>query len=679
MFRFPIIIFTLLLLVVLLIPTCTLADKIQFNDLYCFPRVSEPRFSPDGKRIVFEVSTTDLTKDKSVTHFWIINRDGSGLRQLTNGPADEWRPRWSPDGNYIAFISDREETDQIWLLPVDGGEAKKITSLSTGAGGVEWSPSGDKLIFVSRVFPDCLSDSCNQERTQRIESNPVQAKLYDHLLFRHYKSWDDGKINQLFIVDTSGSESMQLTTDRYDAPTSLLGSRTDYCVSNDGTEICYVMNTDSVPTLSTNNDVFIKPVTGGDPVRITDNKGQDFSPLYSPDDRFISYLSQARGGYESDQNELMLYDRKSRKHINLTGQFDRSAGQYFWGPRSKYIYFSAIEFGFNKVWRINISDQSVENILGDAVYQDLSISPDGKYLALLKSLSNQPYELYLYDIEKKNLKRLTYFTEDFINRVDMNLATEFWFPGTQDDSIHGFLTLPPDFDPQKKYPLVLLIHGGPQWCWLGDFNYYGWNTQLTAAQGYIVAQIDPHGSVGYGLKFKEYISGNWGKDDYTDSMLGIDWLIERHLYIDSTRMTALGRSYGGFMVNWICGHTDRFECMISIDGCFDQAHEYFTTDELWFPEWEFKGTPMSNPDEYRRASPSDYIENFKTPTMIIHSQKDYRVDVSEGLAMFSALRRMSVPSRILYYPDEGHSIQKIHNNRYSYQKQFEWLARWLKP
>jgi dipeptidyl aminopeptidase/acylaminoacyl peptidase len=671
-------IIALILAAILLAPLLTIAESIRFDDLYCFPRVSDPQFSPDGKRIVFEVSTTDLSTDKSATHLWIINSDGTGLMQLTNGPTDEWHPRWSPDGKHIAFISDREKTDQIWLLPIEGGDARKITSLSTGAGGAEWSASGKRLIFVSRVFPDCTTDSCNQVRAGKIESDPVKAKLYDHLMFRHYKSWDDGKINQLFIVDTSGRDITQLTTNRYDAPTSLLGGRTDYCLSNDGAELCYVMNTDSVPTLGTNNDLFIKRAENSETLRLTDNKGQDYSPQYSPDGRFLSYLSQARGGYESDQNDLILYDRASGKRINLTDQFDRSIGQYIWGPQSQNIYFTAIEYGFNKIWKINVSDRSVEKILDDAVYRDINISPDAKKIALLRSLSNQPYELYVYDIEKQKLKRITFFTEDFINRVDMNRAEEFWFPGTQNDSIHGFLTLPPDFDPQKKYPLVLLIHGGPQWCWLGDFNYYGWNTQLTAAQGYVVAQIDPHGSVGYGLKFKEYISGNWAKDDFTDLMLGIDWLINQHPYIDSTRMAALGRSYGGFMVNWICGHTDRFDCLIGIDGSFDQFHDYFTTDELWFPEWEFKGTPMSNPDEYRRASPSNYIGNFKTPTMIVHSQKDYRVDVSEGLAMYTALQRIGVPSQLLYYPDEGHSIQKIYNNRYSYEKQYEWLTRWLK-
>jgi dipeptidyl aminopeptidase/acylaminoacyl peptidase len=265
-----------------------------------------------------------------------------------------------------------------------------------------------------------------------------------------------------------------------------------------------------------------------------------------------------------------------------------------------------------------------------------------------------------------------------LDKLEMNAATDFWFAGFNGDSVQGFLTLPPGFDSTKKYPLAFLIHGGPQWCWLQDFNYYGWNTQLMAAQGYVVAQVNPHGSVGYSQAFKEYVSGHWGKGDYQDLMLGVDYLLSKYPFIDSTRMAALGRSYGGFMINWICGHTDRFKCLVCIDGTFNHIADYCTTEELWFPEWEFKGSPWTNREEYIRSSPSTYVENFKTPTMVIHGELDYRVDPSEAFQMFTSLQRMGVPSQLLYYPDEGHQIHKLKNLRDVYQKQFEWLRRWLK-
>lgn len=654
------------------------ADKITFDDLYSFERVSDPQFSTNGTRIAFVVSTTDIESGGSSSHVWIINSDGSGLRQLTHGPTDEWHPRWSPDNKYIAFDSDRDGDTQIWLLPLEGEEAKRLTSLPTGVSDFEWAPSGDKLIFPSRVYPDCRSDSCNAARLEREESHPIKARLYDRLLFRHSKSWDDGRISRLFITDTSLESHYQLTSGQHDAPTAVLGGYVDYAFSGDGAEVCYVMNTDTVPALSTNNDLFIVPSAGGTPVRITLNKGQDMSPQYSPDGRYISYFSQARAGYESDQNELMLYDRKTGEHTNLTSHFDRSIGYYCWGLKSTFIYLLAIHHGLTKLWRLSIPAQKIECLLSDAVCGDLDVSPDGKTLVVSRSISNQPYELYLYDIRSEKLKRLTFFTKELVSRVEMQRAEEFWFEGFNGDSVHGWLTLPPGFDSTRKYPLVLLIHGGPQWCWLGDFNYYGWNTQLTAAEGYVVAQIDPHGSIGYGIEFKEYVSGNWGKGDFEDLMKGVDYLINHYRFIDSTRMAALGRSYGGFMVNWMCGHTDRFKCLISIDGIFSQMSSYYSTDELWFPEWEFKGTPWTNREEYIRASPSTYVENFKTPMMITHGQKDYRVDVSEAFQMFTALQRMGVPSQLLYYPDEGHSIRKLNNLRHVYEKQFEWLARWLR-
>lgn len=653
------------------------ADVITFDDLYSVPRISDPQISPDGRRIVFVLGKRDVMTGDSESHIWIMNNDGSDLMQLTNGEDGESHPRWSPDGRFIAFHADRGNGGQVWLLPVDGGEARAVTSLSTGTGGMVWSPTGDRFAFSSTVYPDCRSDSCNIAQRKEADDNPVEARSYDHLLYRHYNYWFDGTTQRIFVCDIDRDTVYQLTFTHDNAPISPIGGHGNYSISPGGKELCYVTNTDSIPALSTNDDLFIVPVDGGEPTRITTRLGYDGSPQYSPDGRFISYGSMERAGYESDQVDLMLYDRSTGEHTNMTGDFDRYVGSYVWEPRSKSIYFTAIDHGFSYIWRLDIASRKVEVVLDDAVYGNLQISPDGKYLVVTRSLSDQPYEMYKYDLKSEKLTRLTSFTDGAVGHIDLTRADEFWFEGFNDDSVHGFLTLPPDFDPNVKYPFVLLIHGGPQWCWLGDFNYYGWNTQLMAAQGYVVAQIDPHGSTGYGLAFKEYVSGNWGRGDYEDLMLGVDYLINQHSYIDTTRMAALGRSYGGFMTNWICGHTDRFKCLITIDGTFNHISGYGSTEELWFPEWEYKGTPWTNRDEYIRSSPASYVANFKTPTMVIHGEKDYRVDPSEAFQMFTSLQRMGVPSQLLFYPDEGHNIGKLKNLRHVYEKQFEWLRRWL--
>jgi dipeptidyl aminopeptidase/acylaminoacyl peptidase len=577
----------------------------------------------------------------------------------------------------ILFLTDREDGSQVWGMPTDGGEARRLTAVSTGVADFKCSPSNDEIAFVSRVFSDCESDSCNQARLDEQDENPLKARLYEKLMYRRYGGWIDGRINRLFVSNFEKNEVKALFSNSFDAPTTYLsGYYGGFSFGPDGRELCFAMSVDSTPAIRVNNDLYVV-IPGGSPERITDNPALDGSPRYSPDGRYISHHAMKRAGYEADQNDLVLYDRSTKINQNVTVHFDLSVGEYVWGPNAERLYFTAINHGFSMVWQLDLAVGTPRCLLDDAVYRDLKISPDGQYLIVNRSLSDEPYELHRYDIKSGRMTRLTHFTQDIVTGLDMNRAEEFWFTGAMGDSVHGFLTRPPGFDPGQSYPLVLLVHGGPQWCWLGDFNYYGWNTQLTAAQGYIVAQIDPHGSVGYGVEFKDYISGHWCIGDYEDLMMGVDYLVATISSIDSTRMAVLGRSYGGTMVDWICGHTDRFSCLITIDGGCNKISSYGTTDELWFPEWEFNGTPWSNPDEYVRASPIAYAANFVTPTMVIHGQKDYRVSLGEGLQMFTALQRMGVPSQLLVFPDEGHAVGKLKNLRYVYEKQFEWLERWL--
>lgn len=654
-----------------------LAEKITFDDLYSIPRAGSPRISPDGSMIAFHLSERDKETGESSKHIWVMESHGSNMRQLTRGEKGASSPKWSPDGMKIAFARSNNKGLQIWTIPIDGGEAYRVTSISTGVGDFDWSPDGKSLIFSSFVYPDCLDDLCNSEKQDSVDNLPTQARTYDHLMFRHYKYWYDGKVERLFSHSIETGQTRQITFTHDNAPPSPVGGHYDFAISPENSEFVYAANTDSIPTLSTNSDVFLVSMSEHDPVRISPGEGSDEGAQFSPNGRYISYLSMARAGYESDQRDFMLYDKKTGIRVNLTEDFDRSVGWYAWHPDSESVYFLALDKGYMPLWRLNIKTRKIEKLLGEAVYSDLAMSPDGKHVVVSRSVSDQPYELHRYDIRTGKLTRLTRFSEEVIEKLDLSKAEEFWFAGFNGDSVHGFLTLPPEFDANEDYPLVLLIHGGPQWCWLGDFNFYGWNTQLMASQGYVVAQIDPHGSAGYGLAFKEYVSGNWGRGDYEDLMLGVDHLLAAHEFVDSTRMAALGRSYGGFMTNWICGHTNRFRCLVTIDGTFNHVSDYGTTDELWFAEWEFNGTPWTNREEYIRSSPSTYVENFKTPTLVIHGEMDYRVDPSEAFQMFTALQRMSVPSEIVFFPDEGHSIGKLVNLRFVYEKQFEWLRRWL--
>ncbi|MFQ5869127.1 MAG: prolyl oligopeptidase family serine peptidase [Candidatus Zixiibacteriota bacterium] len=669
----------ILLILILLHSLSTAGEKrlITFEDLYDYGKVDDIQVSPDGKYLAFTVTFDDLESNSSKANIWIMPTRGGEPRKMTNSSEDN-NPRWSPDGKSLAFISGRENGDQVWLLPVDGGEAKRLTNLSTGASGLEWSPDGRRLIFTSRVYPECATDSCNQAKDDSTEGAPLKAKLYDHLLFRHYRSWDDGKRSHLFVRDLDSEKNHDLTPGKFNTPPIALAWGRQYDVSPDGLEVCFVMNTDSIITLSTNNDIFTVPLTGGEWKPITTNPANDVGPRYSPDGRYIAYRAMSRPGYESDRLRLMLYDRRTGEVRNLTPDFDRSVRAIVWEPASKKIFFTAVDRGRSVVYQITIKNGKISSLVNDVVCWDVAVSPKGKTILYLKSNSVQPYEIYAFDLKYKKEKRLTYLSKELFSHLELSPAEDFWFIGANGDSIHGFLTKPPNFSRREKYPLVLLIHGGPQWTWLGDFNYYGWNTQLVAAQGYIVAQIDPHGSAGYGQEFTDAVNLDWGGKDYQDLMLGIDCLIQKHHFIDAERLGALGRSYGGYMVNWIAGHTDRFKCLVSVDGVFELVSDYYSTDELWFPEWESGGPPWSNPEFYRQRSPSIYVENFKTPMLVIHGQNDYRVDVSQGLMLFTALQRLGVPSKLLYFPDEGHSVRKLKNLEYVYKVQFQWLAEYLK-
>jgi dipeptidyl aminopeptidase/acylaminoacyl peptidase len=657
----------------------TFGRPITFDDLYRVPRASDPQIAPDSRTILYVVRTSEPKANKQESHVWLMNADGTQSRQLTFGPSSEWQPRWSPDGKGLYFLTDRQRGAQVWYLPLSGGEASRVTDLAMSVSDFQLFPNGTELLAISRVYPDCDNDSCNSAEMDKAKNSPVQARLYDHLLFRHYSQWADGKVARPFVGNVANRSHRPLLKNTIDIPPSTLGGEGDIAIAPDGGLVCFSRCVSPEPAVLVNNDLFELPAGGGEPHAIAKEEGLEGSPRYSPDGRWLSYCLAPTPGYESDDRFLMLRDRTTGVTTNLTSGFDGSVGEYVWDPKGRFIYFASLKRGFTAILRLDIRSHALETVLDGAVFNSLRISPDGSYLVLSRSTSTEPHDLYRFDLARRRLSRLTDIAGRSLDGIDLIRAEQFWFAGSNGDSVHGFLTKPVGFDPQQKYPLVLLIHGGPQWCWLGDFNYYGWNTNLMAAQGYLVAQINPHGSLGYGRKFKEAVSGNWGKGDYEDLMTGIDYLLRTYRYIDSTRLGALGRSYGGFMTNWICGHTNRFACLVTVDGTVDHLSDYGATDELWFPEWEYRGTPWSNTAEYLRTSPIMYAQNFHTPTLVVHGQKDYRVDLSAGLQMFTALQRMGVPSQFLYFPDEGHGVSKTENLRVFYDTQLAWLARWLNP
>ena len=697
--------------VLLVLFCCSLAGLAQtkrpftFEDMMQLKRIGEPIVSPDGKWVGFTAVDVNLEENTRKPHLWIVPIAGGEARRLTAADGSgEDRMRFAPESKRILFESSRDRGSQIWVQDFDSatgtltGSPRKVTTISTEASGGLWSPDGKNILFVSEVYPDCQDDACNKQRDDEQAKSKVKAKIFTELMFRHWNHYFDGKYSHLFIVSADGGVARDLTPGAHEVPPFSLGGQDQYAFSPDSKEVAYTSNLDPEPAISTNDDIFVVPATGGEPKRITTNPGSDGTPMYSPDGKSMAYRSQLRGGYESDRFRLMLYERATGKITDLTPNFDRWVDSMAWSPDSKTIYFTAENEGEAPIYTINV-------MAADAWPQELvagfndspAPTPDGKTLVFDRMSMAAPNEIYsaplffpqcriavpsnAYSVPGCLLSKaqpLTKLNEAVLSNIDMQPLEGFWFDGADKEKVQGFLVKPPSFDPSKKYPVKFLIHGGPQGAWGNDWSYR-WNPELFAANGYVVVTINFHGSTGYGQKFIDAINGNWGGAPFQDLMLGLDYAEKNYPFIDKDRECALGASYGGYAINWIEGHTTRFKCLVSHDGMFNSESAFGTTEELWFNEWEFKGTPWTNREMYRKWSPHLSAANFKTPLLVVHGQLDYRLDVSEGFQLFTTLQRLKVPSKMLYFPDEGHWVLKPQNSRLWYQTVNAWVDEWTKP
>ncbi len=653
---------------------------ITFKDLISLHRVSEPQFSPDGKWIAYSVATPDLEANHSVRDIWIVPAAGGGEpRQLTRGGSDT-RPRWSPDGKKLAFISGRGGTPQIYWIALEGGEATRLTAISTGADNELWSPDGKTLAFVSSVYPDCKDDACNEQRDAAKEKSKVKARVYEKLLYRHWTEWWDGKRGHLFVTKVEGGGAARDLTPgaNYDVPPFNEGAPEAIAFSPDGRELCYTANTDKNEALSTNGDLFTVDAAGsGEPKRITTNPGNDWGPAYSPDGKWIAYRAQFLGGYEADRWRLMLYERSSGTITNRIEDIDLSVESYKWKPDSTGIYFSTEDKAEMPVYWMSALKTAPIVRVADGFNAEFDLSPDGQTLVLARTSLTMPTELFLKT--RTDFHQITHQNSALLADLALPAAEPFWFEGAEKTQVEGLLIRPPDFDVAKKYPTLLLIHGGPQGAWTDAWGYR-WNQQVMAAAGYVVVMVNPRGSTGYGQKFTAEISQDWGGKAYEDLMKGLDAAIAKYPFIDGSRVGAAGGSYGGYMIDWIATHTDRFKCLISHAGPYDLVSEYGATEELWFADWEFGGAPWAKPESYRKWSPSEsagMLRKYKTPTLVVGGELDFRVPYNQDLEFFTALQVQGVPSKLVIFPDEGHWVLKPQNSELWYATFLDWLGRYL--
>lgn len=658
---------------------------MELEDLFRVKRVSDPQLSPDGAWIAYVVTEVDKQANRTNSDIWIMSPAGREVRQLTSSPKHDRHPRWSPDSKWLVFESNRGESFQVYRTSLGGGEAKQLTNISTEATQPIVSPDGKNIAFVSAVFPEFSdkpykeSDALNKKKLNDRENNKVKARTFTKLLYRHWDSWVDDRRQHIFVMSVDGGEPRDITPgDRDAVPTSsTFSAGDDFSFSPDGKEIAFTATPVPVreEAWSTNHDIYTVNLASSMRTQITYNPAGDAFPRYSPDGRYIAYRAQRRAGFEADRWELMLFDRSSRASRSITENFDSWVEAFTWASDSRTLYFDAAEKGNHPVWTVTITGNDVRKVVDNAVNGDVNISPDGKFLVFGHQTMSQPAEIFAADSDGKNFRQLSLTNNFLLSKIQFTEPEYVWYTGAGGTRIQMWIVKPPRFDSNKKYPLVFWVHGGPQGAYSDSWSFR-WNAQLWAAQGYVLALPNPRGSTGFGQKFLDEISRDWGGKVFEDLMQGLTYM-EKLSWIDTSRMAAAGASYGGYMMNWFQGHVQgKFKTLVTHCGVYNFYSMYGTTEELWFDEWDH-GIPWETPD-FDKHSPHKYARNFNTPNLIIHNELDFRVPFGEGMQLFTTLQRRGVPSKMLYFPDEGHWVLKPQNSELWHKTVLEWLKGYLK-
>jgi dipeptidyl aminopeptidase/acylaminoacyl peptidase len=652
------------------------------EDLWSLYRLGDPQLSPDGMQVVFTATKFDLEANKGNDDLYLVPAAGGETRRLTANEGPDRSPRWLSDGSAILFLSARgeDENPQIYRLPLSGGDPEAITDLPSGVSSFFVSPDGTQLALTSDVYPDCTDLECTKTRLAEREESGVTAIVADSLPYRVWNSYRNGLVSHLFLQPTDGSSlPRDLTPGSHDCPPIDLGTEHDVAFSPDGAFLAYVLNADENVAWSTNNDVWEIPLARGGAVRqVTTGGGNDAGPAYSPDGKWLAWLSMERPGFEADRRRVVLQDRATGEVRELAAELDRSPEVLRWTPDSAALLFTAADRGKGRVFRVALADGVARAVVEDASYGAIRVTPDGTAVIAVRESHVHPPEIVRAPLDGGAYVPLDGLNDELLATIAMPTAREFWFEGAGGDSVQGFLLEPAGLRRGRKIPAVFVLHGGPQGAFDEGFHFR-WNLQLLTSPGYAVVAINFHGSMGFGQAFEDSVSGDWGGAPYEDVMKAVDYVAATYPEIDGTRVAAIGASYGGYLVDWILGHTDRFRCLVTHAGVSELWSKYGSTDELWFPEWEFGGAPWENPEAYDRWSPLRYAANFRTPTLVSHGEGDYRVVYTQGTAIFAALQRQGVPSRLLLFPDEDHFVRKPKNAMLFWSTLFDWLATYLEP
>ena len=661
------------------------ADRHPFTarDLVTMARLSDPQVSPDGESVAYVLRTTDMEANKGRTDLWLVALDGSEPRRLTTDPASDSSPRFSPDGKSLYFLSSRSGSSQVWRLPLDGGEAEQVTDLALDVGNLLLSPDGKHLAFSLEVFPDCGDLDCTVERLEDREASPASGRLYERLFIRHWDTWKDGRRSHLFTLELGaggapvapGPVDVTAGMDA-DVPSKPFGGVEEIAFTPDGKGVVFAArDAGAGEAWSTDFNLYHAALDGsGEPRRLTANPAWDTHPVFSPDGETLAYAAMERPGFEADRLRIVLRAWPDGEDRVLTREWDRSAGDMVFAPDGRTLYVTAQDIGEVRLFAVDVASGAVRKVADGGQIRSPRIA--GEMLVYGRDHLRSPVDLFARPLTGGGEVRLTEVNRERLAAARTGEFEQFSFAGWGGETVYGYVVKPVDFDAGERYPIAFLVHGGPQGSFDNDFHYR-WNPQAYAGAGYAAVMIDFHGSTGYGQAFTDSITGDWGGKPLEDLKKGLAAALARYPWLDGDRACALGASYGGYMVNWIAGNwPDRFRCLVNHDGLFDLRSMYYSTEELWFPEWEL-GKPWENPEDFERHNPARFVDRWRTPMLVVHGALDFRVVESQGFQTFTALQRRGIPSQLLYFPDENHFVLKPHNSLQWHETVLAWLDRWI--
>jgi len=650
------------------------------QDLVTMDRISDPQPSPDGESIAFVRRQTDLEADRGRTDIWMIDATGANLRRVTKHEASDSSPRWSADGRHLYFLSSRSDSSQVWQVRAGGGDLKQVTDLPLDVSGFVLSPDGASVALALDVFVDCDGLDCTRQRLEEREAAKETGRIYDQLFVRHWDTWKDGRRSHLFIHPIGGGQVVDLMPGMMaDSPSRPFGGTEEIAFTPDGRGLVFTArDVGPAEPWSTDFDLYYVPVDASSPPRcLTEaNEAWDTQPVFSPDGKTLAYLAMERPGFEADRFRIVLMDWNTGEQAVLTEDWDYSAGSIAFSASGDTIYTTASDRGQVSLFSIDVKSGKPLMLLGEGHVRSPAVV--GESIVFGLDTLSSPVDLFLMDLGTGDFRQLTHVNADRLAGVALGEAEQFSFPGWNGETVYGYVVKPANFDPSRAYPVAFLIHGGPQGSFGNDFHYR-WNPQTYTGAGYAAVMIDFHGSVGYGQAFTDSIRGDWGGKPLEDLQKGLAAALKNNPWMDGERVCALGASYGGYMINWIAGNwPERFRCLVNHDGTLDQRMMYFSTEELWFPEWEHGGPFWENPEGHERHNPVLFVDQWQTPMLVIHGALDFRLPETQGLAAFTALQRRGIPSRLLYFPDENHWVLRPSNSLLWHQTVLDWLDRWLK-